>query len=623
MSMKKKNTNVSSILLNDNENEALFNILGRGCVTLASGVCQLYTADPPSRQRWSKRFCGVVCFVKDNPKRSYYIRLYDIKLGGSYDRKDAVIWEQEIYNQFKYKAPREYFHTFEADEVQAGLNFASEDEAIKFKNAVEQKLLERHQKKIERKKQTTVVSHGHQASSPVMNNVPAQAPVVNVDIKSGSNTIGKSKGNKKDKKKKLTKEDISTPTAFRHVSHVGWDPTKGFDMNNLDNDMKSLFQQVGISDTTDMDKETVDFIYDFVEQHGGIEKIREEIKKKPPPPPSSHKHSPKGPIRYIDLSPESRNRATERSPGGPKRSIELSPDGRYRSVERSPEGPKRSIELSPDGLNRSVEGSSEGQNRSIERSPEVSQSPREDKSSGGQIRSSSKSPRGEMSPGQKKSSNSPAHPPPPRSSGPPPPPPARTAGPPPPQRGGPPPPPNRTNLPPPPTPARQTGQPPPPPSFHAPPQPPPQSSKGAPPPAPAPGIPPPPPPPAPPAAPPPPAAPAAPAGAPPVGVGRGALLESIRGGATLKHAADGPSRGGGGGGGGSSDPRSNLLDAIRSGKTLKAVEKEDKPEADPGQGGGIVGALAMALANRQKVLQMSEDEDEDEDDMDDDDEWDD
>ncbi|CAG2186035.1 WASL [Mytilus edulis] len=499
MSMKKKNTNVSSILLNDNENEALFNILGRGCVTLASGVCQLYTADPPSRQRWSKRFCGVVCFVKDNPKRSYYIRLYDIK-------KDAVIWEQEIYNQFKYKAPREYFHTFEADdEVQAGLNFASEDEAIKFKNAVEQKLLERHQKKIERKKQTTVVSHGHQASSPVMNNVPAQAPVVNVDIKSGSNTIGKSKGNKKDKKKKLTKEDISTPTAFRHVSHVGWDPTKGFDMNNLDNDMKSLFQQVGISDTTDMDKETVDFIYDFVEQHGGIEKIREEIKKKPPPPPSSH--------------------------------------------------------------------------------------------------------------------NSPAHPPPPRSSGPPPPPPARTAGPPPPQRGGPPPPPNRTNLPPPPTPARQTGQPPPPPSFHAPPQPPPQSSKGAPPPAPAPGIPPPPPPPAPPAAPPPPAAPAAPAGAPPVGVGRGALLESIRGGATLKHAADGPSRGGGGGG--SSDPRSNLLDAIRSGKTLKAVEKEDKPEADPGQGGGIVGALAMALANRQKVLQMSEDEDEDEDDMDDDDEWDD
>jgi hypothetical protein len=53
----------------------------------------------------------------------------------------------------------------------------------------------------------------------------AQSPVPQIEIKAGSNTIGKNKGGgKKDKKKKLTKEDISTPTAFRHVSHVGWDP---------------------------------------------------------------------------------------------------------------------------------------------------------------------------------------------------------------------------------------------------------------------------------------------------------------------------------------------------------------------------------------------------------------
>jgi hypothetical protein len=60
----------------------------------------------------------------------------------------------------------------------------------------------------------------------------AQSPVPQIEIKAGSNTIGKNKGGgKKDKKKKLTKEDISTPTAFRHVSHVGWDPTKGFDVS--------------------------------------------------------------------------------------------------------------------------------------------------------------------------------------------------------------------------------------------------------------------------------------------------------------------------------------------------------------------------------------------------------
>jgi Wiskott-Aldrich syndrome protein len=37
---------------------------------------------------------------------------------------------------------------------------------------------------------------------------------------------GKDKG-----KKKLTKEDISTPTDFRHVSHVGWDPDSGLDVS--------------------------------------------------------------------------------------------------------------------------------------------------------------------------------------------------------------------------------------------------------------------------------------------------------------------------------------------------------------------------------------------------------
>lgn len=39
----------------------------------------------------------------------------------------------------------------------------------------------------------------------------------------------KEKKEKKSKKKgKLSKEDIGTPTDFRHVGHVGWDPDKGF-----------------------------------------------------------------------------------------------------------------------------------------------------------------------------------------------------------------------------------------------------------------------------------------------------------------------------------------------------------------------------------------------------------
>lgn len=62
---------------------------------------------------------------------------------------------------------------------------------------------------------------------------PAAAPI-SINSAPSLNTIssGKdSKKNKKDKKKKLTKEDIGTPSNFRHVNHVGWDPERGFEVS--------------------------------------------------------------------------------------------------------------------------------------------------------------------------------------------------------------------------------------------------------------------------------------------------------------------------------------------------------------------------------------------------------
>ena len=91
---------------------------------------QVYRSEGPGHSyRWNKRTCGVVCFVKDNLKRSYYIRVFDM------DRQ-ALVFDQEIYNQFKYKSPRPYFHTFEGDDAQIGLNFADEGEADIFRQTV-------------------------------------------------------------------------------------------------------------------------------------------------------------------------------------------------------------------------------------------------------------------------------------------------------------------------------------------------------------------------------------------------------------------------------------------------------------------------------------------------------
>ena len=59
-----------------------------------------------------------------------------------------------------------------------------------------------------------------------------------------------------------------------------------FQMNQMDPALKSLFEQVGISEKQlAEDKEMATFLYDFIEQNGGIEAVKkEQMARKPPPP---------------------------------------------------------------------------------------------------------------------------------------------------------------------------------------------------------------------------------------------------------------------------------------------------------------------------------------------------
>ena len=76
---------------------------------------------------------------------------------------------------------------------------------------------------------------------------------------------------KKVDKKKLKKEDIGMPTNFQHISHVGWDPNHGFDLENVDPNLKKFFHKAGVDEKALQDKDTRDFIYDFIDKHGGVE----------------------------------------------------------------------------------------------------------------------------------------------------------------------------------------------------------------------------------------------------------------------------------------------------------------------------------------------------------------
>ena len=63
--------------------------------------------------------------------------------------------------------------------------------------------------------------------------------------------------------------------------------------SNINPEWRKLLDTVGVTEEQLKDKETANFIYDFVEKRGGIQKATQElenIKSKPPPPPSSRGH---------------------------------------------------------------------------------------------------------------------------------------------------------------------------------------------------------------------------------------------------------------------------------------------------------------------------------------------
>nr|XP_042701937.1 wiskott-Aldrich syndrome protein [Chrysemys picta bellii] len=297
--------NIPSQLLRDHENQQVFELLGRKCTTLATSVAQLYQAMPPNSQVWGKQGCGVLCLVKDNPRRSYFIRLFDLK-----DRR--LTWELELSSQLVYSAVTPYFHTFPGDECQAGLNFADEAEARDFYALVEEKIQKRQQRMEKRqlppppppvneeRRATTLPRspmHGGDMNGPSKqpNSPSGSLNLMTMDIQNPDITSSRYRGlpvptvtEKKKGKKKISKADIGAPSGFKHVTHVGWDPNTGFDVNNLDPDLKTLFSQAGISEAQLTDAETSKLIYDFIEGQGGLEAVKEELRRQgpaPPPPP--------------------------------------------------------------------------------------------------------------------------------------------------------------------------------------------------------------------------------------------------------------------------------------------------------------------------------------------------
>ena len=67
-------------------------------------------ADLPKRDSWTIKYCGVLCFIKDSAKRSYYIRAYDITVSMHiYVEIKSLI---NGFSSFAYFFPNSYKESF-------------------------------------------------------------------------------------------------------------------------------------------------------------------------------------------------------------------------------------------------------------------------------------------------------------------------------------------------------------------------------------------------------------------------------------------------------------------------------------------------------------------------------
>jgi Wiskott-Aldrich syndrome protein len=199
-----------------------------------------------------------------------------------------VTWEQELYERFEYQSATPFFHTFEGNDAIIGLSFADESDAVAFHSAVASfasgggvrlggppapNRRPTNPAPVARSPPATPTTPmtapaAAPASAPQLQRAPSSASSIHSSSGGGGSMIGgqsafagtggagsKRMANPKKKKgwfSRITEkmglgEDeggqdivLSGPTGFRHESHIGWDPSNGFEIRNVCSPSPSL-----------------------------------------------------------------------------------------------------------------------------------------------------------------------------------------------------------------------------------------------------------------------------------------------------------------------------------------------------------------------------------------------
>jgi len=260
--------------LTKQEKDAIRKMYGNMASPLFHTVAKLYVC-PQTGTRWQDTdVWGAICLVIDRSVQppAYMVQILDLATCD-------ILFSQELYIGGVYNSDAAQFHSFEVDSGFVGFSFADAPEAKEF---------------------GLKVTAAMPKNDPTATAQPAKANKVKqflskASMATGIQLPGVQQG-----------MNISTPTGFQHLQHIGYDPAKGFECSDIPDSWKTMFRSAGIKKSDMQNPEKAAVIYAALQNELG-----DDFLEKPPP-----EMAPSG----------TSSKASKKTPPVPKRGAPAAPD---------------------------------------------------------------------------------------------------------------------------------------------------------------------------------------------------------------------------------------------------------------------------------------------------------
>ena len=203
-----------SLYLTEQEHNKLFELFTNRSYSLCTTIAQVLEG---KQGRWSMKDDGVLCFVKDHQKKSFFLRLFNLS-------NMSCTWEMELYLEMSMNIPKDFFMTFDGDVCRIGINFFKAEECSRMHQIINEKVCRRSNGPRVGKLSSNHNYNPYQATMNKHQNVNKDLQLLgnvkqipgNQMSKDHESQVRQERKRKKKKKGRLDKSQISVPVQGTH-----------------------------------------------------------------------------------------------------------------------------------------------------------------------------------------------------------------------------------------------------------------------------------------------------------------------------------------------------------------------------------------------------------------------